>query len=65
MGAVKNDKDAVIKAILAGNDMLITAEYKNNIENIKRAVNDGTINESIIDNAVRRILAWKLAKKMM
>lgn len=65
MGAVKTDKDAAIKAILAGNDILITAEYENNIENIKRAVNEGIISESIIDKAVRRILAWKMIKKMM
>ncbi len=65
MGAVRDDKEAVIKAVLAGNDLIITTDYINSIDTVKKAVNDGIISESIIDKAVTKIIAWKYYKGMV
>jgi len=45
MGATLNDQDRVIKAILAGNDLLIVTDYKKAINDTKNAVEDGRIAE--------------------
>lgn len=62
MGAVSKDKNATVKAILAGNDLIITTDYKNSIESVKKAVKSGKISEKTINQAVSRILAWKYYK---
>ena len=48
-----------VEAVLAGNDLLITTDYGKTYESIISAVNDGVIDEEIINKAVFRILAWK------
>lgn len=65
MEAVKNDEDATVKAVLAGNDLIITTDYIKSVETVKRAVQDGKIKIEIINNAVRNIIAWKYYKKML
>ena len=64
MNAVK-DLDPVVKAILAGNDLLIVTDYENAIANVKKAINDGSISESLIDKLAFRVLSWKYYKGMM
>ena len=64
MDAVKqyaNGKAAVL-AVLAGNDMLITSDYQNDIPAVLAAVADGRIAESDIDAHVLRILRYKQAQ---
>lgn len=65
MGAVSSDKDAVVKAVLAGNDLIIVTDYKASIESVKRAVEEGRIREEEINEKVLNILAWKYYKEMM
>lgn len=65
MGAVSSVDDATVKAILAGNDMIITTDYVESVTEIKLALNNGTIDEDNIDMAVTRILAWKYYKGLM
>lgn len=65
MGAVSNDKNATIKALQAGNDLIIITDYQYSISSIKQALKDGIISESMLDNAVVRILAWKYYKGLM
>ncbi len=48
-------------AINAGNDLLITAKYKTHYNSALEAVRNGKIDEKRIDEAVRKIIAWKLA----
>ncbi len=48
-----------IEAVLAGNDLLITTDYKKTYEEIIKGVNNGTIDEELINEAVLRILLWK------
>ncbi len=56
---------ATVKAILAGNDLLIVTDYVESVNDIKDAINDGTISESVLDNAVLKVLAWKYYKGLM
>lgn len=62
MGAVKAyAKDGAIAelAVLAGNDMIVTADFEEQIPLVLEAVEAGRIEESAIDSAVRRVLGWK------
>ena len=54
-----------VTAVLAGNDMLIISDIEASFNEIKNAVNNGTIEQAVIDRAVVRILAWKYAKGLM
>lgn len=65
MGAVKNIDDAVVKAIIAGNDLIITKDYVSDISKIKAAIKDNTISTQDIDNMALRVIAWKYYKGMM
>ncbi len=48
-----------ISAVLAGNDMIILSDVSSAVNDIKQAVNDNVIDESLIDCAVMRVLSWK------
>jgi len=65
MAAVSSIDDVVTKAILAGNDIIITTNYKNGIESVKNAINNNTISEEQINKITLRILAWKYYKGLM
>lgn len=54
-----NDKDALIKALEAGNDLLIVTNAEGSIDIIDNAVKDGVLSESVVDDAALRVLAWK------
>ena len=54
-------KEAAVKAILAGNDMLLMpADFKSAYKGVIQAVNEGEITQQRIDESVRRILTAKL-----
>lgn len=62
MGAVKSyveNGEAALQAVLAGNDMMITSDFTAHKQEILRAVEQGKVTEAQINEAVRRILAWK------
>lgn len=65
MSAVSSISDTTVKAILAGNDLIITTDYIESINSIKSAINDGTISEDLIDKLAFRVLAWKYYKGLM
>lgn len=65
MGAVSSIDNAVVKAILAGNDLIMVTDYQESFDQIKKAVKDGTISEEQIDKISSRILAWKYYKGIM
>lgn len=65
MGAISSIDDAIIKAILAGNDLIITTNYENDINQIKTAIYNGTISEDLIDKLAFRVIAWKYYKGLM
>lgn len=65
MGAVANINDATVKAILAGNDMIITTDYQGSFNAIQDALKNGTLSEDTIDKLAFRVLAWKYYKGLM
>ena len=62
-----NGTSPAVTAILAGNDMLTIGDtmIADAVASIKEAVSDGALDESLIDHAVTRILAWKYYKNMI
>ncbi len=56
-GYAKDNYEAAVEAAIAGCDM--DMESRSYIKNLARAVNDGKVNVSLIDEAVKRILIKK------
>ena len=50
---------AAVLALLAGNDMLVTGDFENQIPLAADAVRTGLIPEELLDEAVGRVLGWK------
>ncbi len=65
MGATSSIDNAVVKALLAGNDIVITTDYEEDMRAIKNAVYNNTIDENLIDKLAFRVLAWKYYKGLM
>lgn len=82
MGAISEKyktTDAIVSAILAGNDMMIISidksttdkitktkvTYETAIKSVRDAVQNGKITEERINESVKRILAWKYLKGLM
>lgn len=65
MGAVQKDEDRVVKAIIAGNDLIIVTDYEDSIKRIKSAISEGRIAEERISNMAQKVIEWKYYKKMM
>lgn len=65
MGATSSIDNRYVEAILAGNDLIITTDYAASINEVKAAINNKTISEESIDNAVLRVLAWKYYKGLI
>ena len=65
MGAISSINNATVKAILAGNDFIITTDYEESFNDIKDAINNDTIDEGLIDKLAFRVLAWKYYKGLI
>lgn len=65
MGAISSIENPVTKAILAGNDIIITTNYKESYNEIEEAVKNNKIDESLIDSMVHKIISWKYYKGIM
>jgi len=68
MDAVKSyveNGEAAVQAVLAGNDMIISSSFKEQKEEILKAIHEGVISEELINNAVKRILAFKYMYKII
>ncbi len=65
MGATSSIAGATVKAILAGNDLIITTDYEQSINDIKQALSDNTLNEDLINKLAFRVLAWKYYKGLL
>ncbi len=65
MGAVSSINNATVKAIQAGNDLIITTDYEKSFNEIKNAIENGTISEDLIDKLAFRVLAWKYYKGLL
>ena len=58
MGALSQVDNVAVKAILAGNDLIITTDYETSFNSIKNAINENKISEELIDKLAFRVLAW-------
>ena len=56
-----NDENSAVLAIKAGNDLVITSNLQTDYEAVLKALHDGKISSSIIENALKRIIAFKYA----
>ena len=57
--AYAEDGSVAVLAVLAGNDLIVTTDYRTQIPLVIQAVRDGRIGEAQIDAAVSRVLGWK------
>ncbi len=65
MGAVNSIEDVTVKALLAGNDIIITTDYEKSFNSIKDAIKNQTLSEEQIDKLAFRVLAWKYYKLLL
>lgn len=60
VAAYVQDGSVAVLAVLAGNDMLISSDYQNQIPQVLAAVEDGTIPLDTLDTACARVLRAKI-----
>lgn len=69
MGAITDQPNATVQALLAGNDLIITTDYLASIHELTIALGDGTATSAQLnaqlDRAVLRVLAWKYYKGLL
>lgn len=65
MGAVKDINNNIVKAIQAGNNLIIVGDYENAINSVKEALKNGTLTENDINNLVGKTIAWKYYKGLL
>ncbi|MBQ8219310.1 MAG: beta-hexosaminidase [Bacilli bacterium] len=65
MEALVNIENVNTKAILSGNNLIISTDYVDSFNEIKNSVMNGVISEELIDRTVTRVLAWKYYKGLM
>lgn len=65
MGATKDIANKFAKAINAGNNLILVQDYAAAFNEIKSAVQSGTITQEQVDKLVFRNLAWKYYKGLM
>ena len=64
MKGVSSHPDASVRALLAGNDIILgSVNQKKEIDLVKKAVEEGTISASLLEEKVRNILAYKYILK--
>lgn len=65
MEALQGQENAIVQAVLAGNDLIITSDYKTDFLRLKRAVQEKEISEDLISKLAFRVIAWKYYKGLM
>ncbi|MBO5122478.1 MAG: beta-hexosaminidase, partial [Oscillospiraceae bacterium] len=61
VAAYSEDGAVAVMAIEAGNDLVLTTDYRTQIPKVIEAVESGRLSEDAIDTACRRVLEWKTA----
>ena len=61
VAAYARDGSVAVMALAAGNDMVVTTDYRAQIPKVIQAVENGELSEEILNSACRRVLAWKQA----
>ena len=61
VAAYSEDGAVAVMSIQAGNDLVLTSNYRTQIPKVLEAVENGTLSMDTIDAACRRVLTWKQA----
>jgi len=61
VSAYAEDGAVAVMALEAGNDLILTTDYRTQIPFVLEAVQNGRLSEETIDIACRRVLEWKTA----
>lgn len=56
---------AAVMALQAGNDLVVTADYRSQIPRTIEAVENGTLPEEVVDAACLRVLRWKVELELL
>lgn len=59
VAAYSPDGAVAVMALTAGNDLVITTDYRTQIPKVLSALETGELDEATIDDACRRVLTWK------
>ena len=59
------DGAVAVMALQAGNDIVLTTDYRTQIPKVIEAVESGVLSEDTIDIACRRVLKWKQALNLL
>ena len=65
LDSYRGDSDIATLALLAGNDVLLSNEYNKHYNELIKAYKSGIISEDRINYSVKKIIAWKLAYKII
>lgn len=57
--------ESAVLAVLAGNDLLCSTEYRVQYQAVLEAVQNGRISQEILDTAVLRVLNWKYSLRLL
>ncbi len=60
VSAYAADGNVAVMSIQAGNDLVVTTDYRTQIPRVIQAVKDGGLEEEAVDTACLRVLRWKL-----
>jgi len=61
VAAYAKEGNVAVLALQAGNDLLLTSDYRTQIPQVLQALENGTLDEGTINTACARVLAWKMA----
>lgn len=65
VNAYAEDGAVAVMSIEAGNDIVLTTDYRTQIPKVIEAVKNGTLSEDLIDAACYRVLRWKAALNLL
>ena len=65
MKALDNINNIETKALLSGNNLIITTDYETSINNIKSSLKNNEISQNLIDELAFKVLAWKYYKGLI
>lgn len=65
MGATEDIKNMGIKSLVSGNDILVTKNYKEDINNILEGVSKGQVSAQYIRALAIKVIEWKISKGLI
>ena len=65
MGATEGIENMGIKSLVSGNDILVTKNYKEDINNILEGVSKGQVSSKYIRALAIKVIEWKISKELI